>query len=101
MRTQMQFEEWKKKFFPRISQATEYDIEIPHQYADYLWEKADVNFTLYKDKIWSVVRQDLPTDSGEFDRPLYTQLIAGAHANAIHYMVTTLYAQRDVFVILN
>ncbi|HMT02256.1 MAG TPA: hypothetical protein PKD00_02950 [Burkholderiales bacterium] len=99
LRTQIKFEEWKTQYFPRISPSKEYDDSIP--YANYLWEKTDVDFMQYSGKIWSVVRYDLPSDNGEFDRPLYTQLVAGKKHDAIHFMITTLYAKDNVFVILN
>lgn len=101
MLTQLSFDDWKTRFFPRVSPAKEYNIKIPYTYTDYLWEKEDVDFMQYSGKVWSVVRHDLPSDNGEFDRPLYTQLVAGKKHDAIHFMITTLYAKDNVFVILD
>ena len=101
LRVQIEFDEWKKQYFPRICPVKKYDLNIPYSYADYLWLKEDVDFTRYRDKVWSVVRHDLPSDSGEFDRPVYTQLVAGKQEDAIHYMITILNAKDSVFVILN
>lgn len=96
----LSFEDWRTTFYPRLKFQEKKQIVRSYTYKDYLWNNEDISMQ-HHNKIWSVVKRDLPTDDSEFDRSLHLQLVAGKAHDALHFMVTTLPVKNDVFVILN